>query len=216
MQAMRFAPVLCLALAACSGDATREAPAEQVVREAVGGSGGDTMPGAPAPQSAAPSAPRAGDACGRPVVDGNGIGVIRIGMPVDAVKARCIVARDTMELRAEGQSERILVVPFGTDTANVEVNDGRVWRIEITNPGLRTADWIGVGTPLSALLGLKGGVQGLTGEGNLFLLAEAKCGLSFELSEPGSPAGNWPVERLRTLPPNTVVKRILVLGCEAT
>jgi len=30
------------------------------------------------------------------------------------------------------------------------------------------------------------------------------------------PAGSWSAERLRTLPPNTVVKRVLVIGCRNT
>src|SRR5690348_17353400 len=206
------AVALGISLTACTGDTSREAPAEQVVREAVGASQSDTMRRSPASDTATPSAPSAGDECGRPVVDGDGIGAIRIGMPAESVKTRCHVVRDTMELRAEGQQERILVVAFGDDTANVEVSEGRVWRIEITNPRLRTADWLGVGTPLSGLLALRGGVQGLTGEGSLFLLTEAKCGLSFELSGPRAPAGDWTEARLRTLPAGTVVKRVLVVG----
>src|SRR6478672_4576511 len=102
MQAVKMSLALCIALAACGGDATREAPAEQVVREAVGASGRDTAAPGPASEGATPSAPRAGDSCGRPVVDGNGVGIIRIGMPADSVKARCIVVRDTIELRSEG------------------------------------------------------------------------------------------------------------------
>ena len=137
-------------------------------------------------------------------------------MAADSVKAHCSVVRDTVELRSEGQQERILVVAFGGDTANLEINKGKVWRIEITEPGLRTADWLGVGTPLPTLLALDGGVQGLTGEGNLFLIAEARCGLSFELSAPRSPSGDWPKARLRQLPKSTVVKRVLVIGCRST
>lgn len=223
MPAMRWTAALCVVLAACSGQGSREAPAEQVVREAMQGAeqGTDTtIPrsgAAPAPDSAPSTAAAAQPAgsCGRPVVDGDGVGNIRIGMSVDTVKARCVVARDTVERRTEGQLERILVVPFENDTAVVEVNEGRVWRIEITGPRLRTSNWIGVGTPLSALLALKGGVQGLVGEGNLFLVAEALCGLSFELSEPRSPSGNWDAARLRTLPKSTLVKRVLVIGCRA-
>ena len=208
--------VLGMMLLACSGEQSREAPAEQVVREAVQGAEQRAGAAAEAQDSvSASAAPRPADTCGRPVVDGNGVGAIRIGMAVDSVKAHCVVARDTVERRSEGQLERILVVAFEDDTAIVEVNEGRVWRIEITNPGLRTANWLGVGTPVSELLGLKGGVQGLIGEGNLFVITEALCGLSFELSEPGSPAGDWPAERLRTLPTSTVVKRVLVIGCRS-
>lgn len=215
MPAMRWMLALVVTLAGCSGQSSREAPAEQVLREAVQGAeqGTDTGARATDSASAAVSVERPAGSCGRPIVDGEGVGNIRIGMAADTVKARCVVVRDTVERRAEGQLERILVVPFEQDTAVVEVNDGRVWRIEITEPGLRTSNWLGVGTPLSTLLALNGGVQGLVGEGNLFLVSQALCGLSFELSEPRSPSGSWNAARLRTLPKSTVVKRVLVIGC---
>lgn len=198
-------------LIGCSGPQSREAPAEQVVREAVQGadSAGRT------PDSAPVASVVPGVSCGRPVMDGDGVGNVRIGMAIDTVKAHCTVLRDTVERRTEGQLERILLVPFEDDTAVVEVHEGRVWRIEVTHPRIRTANWLGVGTPLSELLALKGGVQGLTGEGNLFLVSQALCGLSLELSEPRSPSGDWNAARLRTLPPSTVVKRVLVIGCSS-
>jgi len=207
---VRIALLTCIAIIGCTAEGTREAPVEQAVREAVQGA---ALPPTTQPAPAPGVATRAGGSCGRPVVDGDGVGAIRIGMPVDSVKAHCAVVRDTVELRSGGQLERILVVAFGGDTANAELSAEQVWRIEITDPGLRTADWLGVGTPLATLLALKGGTQGLTGEGNLFLITQARCGLSFELSEPRSPAGSWSAERLRTLPPSTVVTRVLVIGC---
>lgn len=211
MHAVTLALALCIVMVGCSEQ--REAPAEQVLREAV--QGADTA--VPAGDSAAPTAAatRSVASCGRPIMDGDGVGNVRIGMSVDTLKARCTILRDTIELRSEGQEERILVAPFEDDTAIVEVNDGRVWRIEITNPGIRTSNWLGVGTPLATLLDLKGGVQALTGEGNLFLISKALCGLSFELSEPKSPSGNWNADRLRALPKSTVVKRVLVIGCRS-
>ena len=215
MPAMKWALAFCVALVGCSGQGSREAPAEQVLREAVQGAeqNADTAAQPAESDTTTASAARPAGSCGRPVVDGDGVGSIRLGMPADSLKAQCVVARDTVERRTEGQLERILVVPFEDDTALVEVNEGRVWRIEITEPGLRTSNWLGVGTPLSALLALEGGVQGLVGEGNLFLVSQALCGLSFELSEPRSPAGRWDAARLRTLPKSTVVKRVLVIGC---
>ena len=215
MSAMKWVLACCVVLAGCSGQASREAPAEQVLREAVQGAeqGADTAARATDSASAAAAAARPAGSCGRPIVDGDGVGNVRIGMSADTLKTQCVVARDTVEQRTEGQLERILVVPFEEDTALVEVNDGRVWRVEITEPGLRTSNWLGVGTPLSTLLGLSGGVQGLVGEGNLFLVSQALCGLSFELSEPRSPSGSWDAARLRTLPKSTVVKRVLVIGC---
>ena len=204
---------LCLVLAACSSGHDAEAPAERAVREAMQGAEQPPAPSTSTSRDSAGDAPVVIGSCGRPVIDGNGVGAIRIGMAADSVKARCPVVRDTVERRSEGQQERILVVAFGSDTVNVEVDSEKVWRIEIARPGLRTADWLGVGTPLSTLLSLEGGVHGLTGEGNLFLVAQARCGLSFELSEPRSPSGDWPKERLRTLPKSTAVKRVLVIGC---
>ena len=210
MQAVRLALVLGVLLVGCSGSQSREAPAEQVLREAV--QDADTTVRTP---DAAPATSTAQVSCGRPVMDGDGVGDVRIGMPLDTVKARCTVLRDTVERRAEGQLERILVVPFEDATAVLEVNEGRVWRIEVTHSGIRTANWLGVGTPLSTLLALKGGVQGLTGEGKLFLVSQSLCGLSFELSEPRAPSGDWDAARLRTLPKSTVVKRVLVIGCRS-
>jgi hypothetical protein len=212
---MKWALALCVVLAGCSGQSSREAPAEQVLREAVQGAEQEADSAARAPDSTTATDPasRPAGSCGRPIVDGDGVGKIRIGMSADTLKSQCVVVRDTVERRTEGQLERILVVPFEQDTALVEVNEGRVWRIEITEPGLRTSNWLGVGTPLSTLLALKGGVQGLVGEGNLFVVSQAVCGLSFELSEPRSPSGNWDAARLRTLPKSTVVKRVLVIGC---
>jgi len=211
MQAVTLALALCVVAIGCGGQ--REAPAEQVLREAVQGADSSAHPGDSATTTAAPTPSIV--SCGRPVMDGDGVGNVRIGMAVDTVKARCSILRDTIERRSEGQEERILVAPFEDDTAIVEVNEGRVWRIEVTNPGIRTSNWLGVGTPLSTLLGLEGGVQALTGEGNLFLISKALCGMSFELSEPKSPSGNWDAARLRTLPKSTVVKRVLVIGCRS-
>lgn len=214
---VELALALCVvALVGCAEEGTREAPAERAVREAVREAAqGAGQPTAPTPESASGARVPSGasDSCGRPVVSGDGVGGIRLGMAADTVKAHCNVVRDTVERRSEGQPVRILVAVFGNDTAIVEVDSAKVWRIEITDPGLRTADWLGVGTPLSTLLALDGGKQGLTGEGNLFLITEARCGLSFELTEPRSASGEWTMERLRALPKSTVVKRLLVIGC---
>jgi len=207
MQHVRRAVALCLVLAACSGGQTQEAPAEQAVREAVQQAVRSAPP--PAAPGVAPGTP---GPCGAPIIDGDGLGAIRIGMDADSVKAHCTVARDTVEVRSEGQAERILVVALGGDTASVEIDSGRVWRIGIRTPKLRTADSLGVGTRLSTLLALKGGVQGLVGEGHMFLIAEARCGLSFELSAPAAP-GDWQRARMRSLPATTAVTRVLVIGC---
>ncbi|HET9012603.1 MAG TPA: hypothetical protein VFN38_12350 [Gemmatimonadaceae bacterium] len=150
--------------------------------------------------------------CGPPVIDSAGVGGLRIGAPVDSVKARCTVLRDTTERRAEGMPARLLAVRVGTDTLEAEVADGRVWRIEVTQRGVRTADSLGVGSPLAALLGIPG-LRGAVGEGALYVMSPSRCGLSFQLSTAELRADGWSAERLRTLPPSTVVTRVLVVGC---
>ena len=210
MRIVKRGLAICVVIIACSGDHAQEAPAEQAVREAMQQAVQDAPPPAAPGVAAASLGP-----CGAPMIDGQGVGAIRIGMDADSVKARCHVARDTVETRTEGQQERILVVAIGGDTATVEVSSGRVWRIDIRTPSLRTADSLGVGTPLPRLLALEGGVQGLVGEGSLFLLSQARCGLSFELSAHPAP-GDWQRPQLRTLPPATQVTRVLVIGCQAS
>jgi len=205
---VRLAIACCLALAACSGEHAAEAPAEQAVREAMQQEVRNAAP----PESLSGGVEPA-PACGTPVMDGNGIGAVRIGMEVDSLKAHCVVTRDSVEQVNEGQSERILVVAFGSDSATVEVDSTRVWRVEVRRPGLRTSDSLGVGTSLARLLALPGGVQGITGEGGLFLLAEARCGLSFQLSAPANATGDWQRPRLHSLPEGTHVTRVLVVGC---
>ena len=124
--------------------------------------------------------------------------------------------RDTVERRAEGQPSRVVTVLVGGDTVVAEVDSGRVWRIELTRPSPRTVDSLGVGTPLARLLELPG-VRAVSGEGGVYLLSSARCGLSFQLSEHG-PDGlrpQWDVAALRRFPRSTVVSRVLVVGCDA-
>jgi hypothetical protein len=150
------------------------------------------------------------------VLDGGGVGALRIGALVDSVRARCALVRDTTELRAEGLPVRVIAVAVSGDTVEAEVDSGRVWRIETTRPTLRTADSLGVGTPLARLLALPG-AHGLSGEGAVFVVSPARCGLSFQLSGVGSaaPRGGWTAAALRRLPPSTAVSRVLVVGCPA-
>jgi len=206
---LKFVLAASVVVSACSSEQAQEAPAEQAVREAMQ----QAVQEAP-PPFVPGVAPGSVGLCGVPVIDGDGLGAIRIGMNADSVKSRCTVARDTMEMDNEGMPERILVVAIGGDTTRVEIDSGRVWRIDVRTPRLRTADSLGVGTPLPRLLALEGGVQGLVGEGSLFVLSQARCGLSFELSARGA-AGDWQRARLRTLPPLTRVTRVLVFGCPA-
>src|SRR4051794_30550427 len=88
--------------------------------------------------SSCPSAPLTGDS----------VGAVAVGAPVSRVRARCAVVRDTTELDSEAMPQRVLYVRVGADTIAVEVADGKVWRINVANARLQTADGIHVGSPL--------------------------------------------------------------------
>lgn len=148
-------------------------------------------------------------------MSGRGIGSLRIGLPVDSLRAACEVASDTTRLASEGQLARVMAVAFAQDTVEAEIVDEKVWRIEVLSPRFRTADSVGVGTSLSRLLTL-GNPRGITGEGQLFVVSPDHCGLSFRLSDNGSSARsqNWDRAALSRLPVETVVDKVLVVGCD--
>ena len=172
----------------------------------------ETAGAAPEASAGRPSDTAAVRACAATVITGDSVGPLRIGATVEDVGARCTVVRDTTRPGAEGMPARMIAVVLGADTVEAEIVDGRVWRVPVTTSGLRTADGLGVGTPLSRLLELRD-VRPAMGEGT-YVLAPSHCGLSFQLANPG---GSLPpattVEQLRRLPGSTVVSRVLVTGC---
>jgi hypothetical protein len=142
-----------------------------------------------------------------------GIGDLQVGRPVAEVAERCHVLSDTTEIRQEGQPARIVTVDLGRDTVEAEAVDARIWRITLDRPAFRTADSLGVGTPLSRLLQYEG-VRGMPGEDGLYVRMPVHCGLSFRLSGSGhGSASEWTPERLARLPGETHVGRVLVVGC---
>lgn len=152
--------------------------------------------------------------CGGATLSDSALGELRIGRTVAEVAARCAVVRDTTAPRSEGQLARVIDVVVGSDTVEAEVVEDRIWRIQIVSPAFRTADSLGVGTPLSVLLAQEG-LSPLSGEGRVFVKTASHCGLSFQLSVPdtGAAAGRWTVADLRRLPAVTEVARVLVIGC---
>lgn len=155
--------------------------------------------------------------CGEATITGDGIGDLRLGMTLDAVRASCVVLRDTTRPASEGMTARMITIAFPRDTVEAEIVDARVWRIEVLSPRLRTSDSLGVGTPLRRLLTLRN-PRGLTGEGQLFVASPEHCGLSLRLSDNGSSARSqdWDRAALSRLPPGTVVDKILIVGCRPT
>lgn len=193
----RLAAAMAAALAAgCGGAPAADSPADS-----------------PAAQPPAASTGSAASACATGPLAGDGIGTLRLGMTTEALHASCTVLRDSTILGPEGMPARVATVVTNGDTLLAEIDSGRVWRIGVVTPGLRTADSLGVGTPARRLADLPG-ARGITGEGQLFVVADQPCGLSFQVKQPGPAAitSSTP-QQLRALPDSITVTRVLVVGC---
>lgn len=139
---------------------------------------------------------------------------MRIGATVESVRQKCKLLRDTTAPGAEGMPARKLAVALSTDTVEAEIVNGRVWRIAIDSPGLRTPDGLGAGTSIERLRQLKS-PRLMTGEGQLFVASSEHCGMSFRLSNTGPDAlrGNLDRAGLSRLPESAVVSEVLIFGC---
>lgn len=206
----RLIPIALVALlAACTSDAS-DAPSDSP-------SLGDTSAAASRGTGAGGEAPSGVDApsgsdCVATQITGDSVGPLQIGATVAQVRARCAVVRDTTVPGPEGQPSHRIAVVMGGETVDGEVRNDRVWRVPVTSTRLRTADGLGVGTPLARLLELRD-VRPAMGEG-LYVLSPAHCGLSFQLRNPAGPLPPaTTVAQLRALPAGTVVSRVLVTGC---
>jgi hypothetical protein len=167
----------------------------------------------PSPEAPSTSAPRP-SGCGDAVITDEGIGELRIGTTVESVREKCIVVSDKTGPGAEGMPSRKLAVALSRDTVEAEIVDGRVWRIAVRSPRLRTADSLGVATTLARLLQLRN-PRGMTGEGKFFVASPAHCGMSFRLANAGAGAQRGDLDKagLARLPKSAVVSEVLVFGC---
>jgi hypothetical protein len=147
-------------------------------------------------------------------ITGDGIGALRIGLPVDSVSLLCKVTRDTLGRDIEGMMARVLSVAIDSDTVLAEISDMRVWRILVRSQELYTVDSLSVGSSIKMLTSLPD-LNPMVGEGYLYVTSSAHCGLSFRLSEPPSaaPHGEWKSADLATLAAKVHVTRILIFGC---
>ena len=170
--------------------------------------------GRPAPFTPRPPTGRTcGVESGR--LTGGRVGALYLGMPVDSVRLRCRVVRDTVE-QDEGGDARYLVILVGPDTLRALVRSDRVDDILVQSSRFATADGIRVGTRLARLLSYRG-LSGGAGEGEYYVDADsnpALCGLSFRLDFDGR---RWPKhgppKNLRPYASSAKIDQILVRGC---
>jgi cytochrome c5 len=206
--------VLAFALIGC--EAKRETPpaaqpSSPVATDPAAGAAAGVATGG----ATSPSRPKS--SCGDEVLTDEGIGELRIGTTVESVKQKCNVLRDTTALGAEAMPARKLTVALSRDAVEAEIVNGRVWRIAVDSPRLRTADGLGVGTSIGRLRQLKE-ARLMTGEGQLFVASPEHCGMSFKLANVGPDAlrGSTGRAGLARLPDTAVASEVLIFGCSLT
>ena len=172
---------------------------------------------APTPAQAAKALAREARLCrGKLTLTGEGVGVVRVGQTVEAVRRTCHIPKPKLKKGETPPPESPIDFMIGTTPVQIETAQGRVWRVIIEGGSLRTADKIGVGEALSGLLA-SGQARASEREGVIYAASAAHCGMSFVLSyEPrrGEDRDNWTTEGLARLPPDTRISRILITGCE--
>ena len=147
--------------------------------------------------------------CGDPILTDEGIGALRIGMPVSAVRIACSVLRDTIVTDMEGMPSRRVTIAVGADSAHGEIVDDKLWRVSVVSPGFRTADSLGVGSSIARFKSIKG-AHAVRGEGAVYAAIPSHCGMSFQLTG-FKPASGAVV--LANLPPSVTVLRVFIFGC---
>lgn len=142
----------------------------------------------------------------------DGIGVLRIGASLDAVRASCTVVSE----RAGANDAPLLAnVDLGRDTAAVEFIMGALRRITLHHQAYRTADSLGVGTHVGQLLNIRNST-GITDRGKLYAVTPTYCGLRFMLVDPAPAAPSVQSGRaaLRRLSGETRTRELEIVGCQ--
>ena len=153
-------------------------------------------------------------------ITGEGVGPLRIGAPLDSVKAKCKVISDTL-VDDEGEPSQVLKILIARDTASAVIHNGRIIAIHIRSGGIPTASTlhsVRVGDLVSTLKPIQGVVIQI-GEGTAAVTAPALCGLTFTIGgayelvaskrKPGAVL-------LGLVPDSLKVTAISVIGCERT
>ena len=149
-------------------------------------------------------------------ITGDGVESIRIGISLDSVRRVYPVIHDTtVQLDAKERPARRVSVLMGADTATLSVESGRVLGIHLTSRSFATSDSLGVGTTLKRLLGFAQ-PKGYGVGGQLVVTTAAHCGLSFYFAGrfDGLPEGFKDSTVLRRFPPEALVDRVRIDGCE--
>lgn len=183
----------------------------------------DTTPATPEPEQVAPApapvfvAPVEAERprCDQFTIRENGIGAVEIGDPQDALRNRCVVLGDSTAIDAtDGLPRGNVVIGVNGAPATVQIAEGKVYRITVTDPQFRTDDGLAAGMPIAAMLDLPGAMV-LEGEHDLSVVVSAHCGLYFRITKPTNlpmQIARWS-DVVRAMPQGTPVERVVVHGC---
>jgi hypothetical protein len=144
------------------------------------------------------------------VVTRYGLGPVRVGMPLDALRSACPEARDTTWKGPEGMAETGLVVMPGGHRVVAVTAGGTVQRIVIDQPGMKAAGGGGVGTPVGELRARLGRMCAGAGEGQVAVWFPNAPGISFGLDTAATKG--WPPARIDpdSVPDTVAVGRMWV------
>lgn len=142
-------------------------------------------------------------------VSEDGLGLLRIGMTLEAVRGACAVISERTT-----DSVGLARIDLGRDTAIVDLSNGTIRRITLTHQAYRTSDSLGVGTHIATLLRLRDATA-ITEKDRLYAISPASCGLRFLLADPApkSEASRTGRTALRRLPGETRTRALEIVGC---
>ena len=152
---------------------------------------------------------------GKLTVTGDGVGAVRVGESLAQVKKVCRIRPVRLKKGERPPPDDLLDFKIGPTPVQAQIEGGRVWRIVVDGPLLKTGDRLGVGSPVSALLAA-GPARASQREGVIYASLPNRCGLIFQLSyrpRRGEDRDAWTPDTLALLPAEAVIERVLISGC---
>ena len=159
-------------------------------------------------------ATRACGISGQPILTDEGVGELKVGRSVTDINQLCEVVTDGQQQGPEGMMERVLAVRVAGEIVPTTIVNDKVWRVSVTTPVIRTADSLGIDTPLQKIAAMSG-AQFFPGEDGVYAFVADHCALSFRFSLPLRPpkGGQWTASAIAKEHGDAVVDRVLLTGC---
>lgn len=141
------------------------------------------------------------------------VSALRIGATISQVLSAGVALRDTATRTPDGGDlERAITLAMGPDTVVAFVASGVTTIIEVRTGGLRTAEGIGVGTPVSKFLETAGPRAEVL-DGSIWVELPHLCGVYFVVAGGGGETGEvLDPGQLRVLS-DRLVERVVVSRC---